>query len=246
MIHMQCKTCNRKANHMLQRSSYYKLKKPNTYRVLPANDWMLLEQGAWWNYPVVGFVWAHGSRLSSLSRFCLLENGTHLYVLCFRMKNWVLCNAYDTGLSQRSGTWVYSSPKSIMVYVIHRSWEQQLAATTHLASVVDCAILDCSQEDQDTKEDPENQRVPELDFLSRRQPAKSTSEKPWSVKEEDAEYQSLKSWVYRKYLKILLIACQCDVLGDAWKRAHRHTLNCMSGLIAIRYRREPIMLQFSF
>jgi hypothetical protein len=31
-------------------------------------------------------------------------------------------------LSYWSGTWVYSSPKSLMVYVIQRSWEQQLAA----------------------------------------------------------------------------------------------------------------------
>jgi hypothetical protein len=36
------------------------------------------------------------------------------------------------------------------------------------------------------------------------------------------------------YLKILLTACRCDVLGEAWKRAHRHTLNCMSGLVAVR------------
>jgi hypothetical protein len=38
-------------------------------------------------------------------------------------------------LSHWSGTWVYSSPKSLMVYVIQRSWEQQLAAATYSASV---------------------------------------------------------------------------------------------------------------
>jgi hypothetical protein len=36
-----------------------------------------------------------------------------------------------------SGTWVYSSPKPLMVYVIQRSWEQQQAAATYYASVVD-------------------------------------------------------------------------------------------------------------
>jgi hypothetical protein len=58
--------------------------------------------------------------------------------------------------SHWSGTCVYSSPKSLMVYVIQRSWEQQLAAVMYSASVVDWATLDCLREDQDTKEDPKN------------------------------------------------------------------------------------------
>jgi hypothetical protein len=40
-------------------------------------------------------------------------------------------------LSHMRGTWEYSSPKSLSVYVIQHSYEQQLAATTYLASVVD-------------------------------------------------------------------------------------------------------------
>jgi hypothetical protein len=95
-------------------------------------------------------------------------------------------------LSHWSGTWVYSSPKSLMVYVIQRSWEQQLATATYSASIVDWATLDCLREDQDTKEDPKNWQVPEVDFLSNLHPAKSASEKPWSAKEEDAEYQRPK------------------------------------------------------
>jgi hypothetical protein len=59
-------------------------------------------------------------------------------------------------LSHWSGTWVYSSWKSLMVYEIQRSWEKKLAATTYSASVVDWATLDCLPEDQDTKEDPKN------------------------------------------------------------------------------------------
>jgi hypothetical protein len=118
-------------------------------------------------------------------------------------------------LSHWSGTWVYSSPKSLMVYVIQRILEQQLAAATYSASVVDWAILDCLREDQDTKEEPKNWQVPEVDFLSNRHPAKTESEKPWSAKEEDAEYQRLKSGVWRKYLNMRLTACRCEVLGDA-------------------------------
>jgi hypothetical protein len=59
-------------------------------------------------------------------------------------------------LSHRSRTWVYSSPKSVMVYVIQRSWEQQLAAATYSTSVVDWATLDCLREYQDTKVEPKN------------------------------------------------------------------------------------------
>jgi hypothetical protein len=40
-------------------------------------------------------------------------------------------------LSHMRGTWEHSSPKSLSVYVIQSSYEQQLAATTYLASVVD-------------------------------------------------------------------------------------------------------------
>jgi hypothetical protein len=98
-------------------------------------------------------------------------------------------------LSHWSGTWVYSSPKSLMMYEIQSCWEQQLAAATYSASVVDCATLDCFREDQDTKEEPKNWQVPEVDFLSNRHSAKSASQKPWSAKEEDAEYQRTKSGV---------------------------------------------------
>jgi hypothetical protein len=136
-------------------------------------------------------------------------------------------------LSHWSGTWVYSSPKSLMVYVIQRSWEQ-LAAAMYSASIVDWATLDCLREDQDTKEDPKNWQVLEVDFLSNRHPAKSASEKLWRAKEEDAEYQRPKSGVWHKYLNMRLTACRCEVLGDAWKRAHRHTENWMSGLVAVK------------
>jgi hypothetical protein len=34
-----------------------------------------------------------------------------------------------------------------------------------------------------------------------------------------------KSEVWHKYLNMRLTACRCEVLGDAWKRAHRHTEN---------------------
>ena len=80
-------------------------------------------------------------------------------------------------LSQKSGTWEHSSPKSLMVYVIQSSWEQQLAAATYSASVVDWATLDCLRDDQETKE-PRNGQHPEVDLRSNRHPAKLASEYP--------------------------------------------------------------------
>jgi hypothetical protein len=130
--------------------------------------------------------------------------------------------------------------------VIQSICEQQLAAATYPASVVDWATLDCLQQDQETSEDPRNWQVHEVYFRSTRHPAKSASKKTRSEREEDAEYQRPSSQVYRRYLKIRLTACQCEVLGDARKRAHRHTENWMSGLVAVKYKREPIMLRYSF
>jgi hypothetical protein len=112
-------------------------------------------------------------------------------------------------LSHMRGTWEHSSPKSLSVYVIQSSWEQQLAATTYSASVVDWATLDCLRQDQETSEEPKNWQVPEVDFLSTRHPAKSASEKPRSEREEEVEYQRPSSGVYRRYLKIRLTACRC-------------------------------------
>jgi hypothetical protein len=61
----------------------------------------------------------------------------HFYVFGSGVKHWVLATLMELVLSQRSGIWVHSSPKSLKVYEIHNSWEQQLAAATYAASVVD-------------------------------------------------------------------------------------------------------------
>jgi hypothetical protein len=60
------------------------------------------------------------------------EMVSHFYVFGSGVKHWVFRYAYGTG-----GIWVHSSPKSLKVYEIHNSWEQQLAAATYSALVVD-------------------------------------------------------------------------------------------------------------
>jgi hypothetical protein len=106
-------------------------------------------------------------------------------------------------LSHMRGTWEHSSPKSLSVYVIQSSWEQQLAGAAYSASMVDWATLDCLREDKETSKEPKNWHVPEVDFLSTRHPTKSASEKPRREREEDVKYQGLSSGVYQRYLKIV-------------------------------------------
>jgi hypothetical protein len=196
----------------------------------------------------VRVVWSRGLLKMSASWSCV---GTWIKAIfpffMLSLRKWYLTSMclvleWSTGffatlialvLSHWRGTWVYSLPKSLMVYVIQRRGEQQLAAATYSASVVDWETLYCLPEDQDTKEDPKNWQVPEVDFLSNRHPAKSASEKTWSTKEEDTGYQRPKSGVWRKYLKIRFTACRCAVHGNAWKREHRLTENCMSCLVTV-------------
>jgi hypothetical protein len=192
------KNAQRKAIHMLQRSSHTPNSGNQTHTKLPRKrvkvSWsrgMVNISASWW---------CVGTWIKSIFPF------STLFLRKWYLTSMCLVLEWSTGffstlmalvLSHWSGTWVYSSPKSLMVYVIQRSWEQQVAAATYSASVVDWATLDCLREDQDTKEDSKNWQVPEVDFLSNRHPAKSAFEKPWSAKEEDAKYQRPKSEVWR-------------------------------------------------
>jgi hypothetical protein len=56
----------------------------------------------------------------------------HFYVLGFGIEHWVLCNAYGTGAITLK--WDMGI---LMVYVIQRSREQQLAVASYSASIVD-------------------------------------------------------------------------------------------------------------
>jgi hypothetical protein len=88
-------------------------------------------------------------------------------------------------------------------------------------------------------------QVPEMIFRSIPQPAKLQSEKPTRSNEEEAECQISNSGVCLRYLKIHWTTVRCEEHGEVWKRAQRHTMNWMFGRVAMRYRREPIMLLYS-
>jgi hypothetical protein len=197
------RNAQRKAIHMLQRSSHTPAQEikhtPSSPRKCVKVTWSRGLVKISTNWSCVG-TWIKAIfpfftlslRKWYLTSMCfVLEWSSRLFVMLMALV-----------LSHWSGTWVYSLPKLLMVYVIQRSWEQQLAAATYSSSVMDWATLNYLREDQDTKEEPKNWQVPEVDFLSNWHLAKSVYEKPWKAKEEDAESQRPKSGVWRKYLKI--------------------------------------------
>jgi hypothetical protein len=90
-VYTSCYICHAKCNKMHKRKLYicYKelphiqLKKTNKHQAPPANEWKLLDLGVWWIYRLVGHVWVHESKLSSLSLCCLSENDTSLLCAWF-------------------------------------------------------------------------------------------------------------------------------------------------------------------
>jgi hypothetical protein len=102
----------------------------------------------------------------------------HFYVLGFGMKNWVLCYTYGTG-----GVTLKWDMGILLTKVTDGVCDpKELRATTSCGNIL-CLGSGLSntrllREDQDTKEDPNNWQVPEVDFLSDRHTAKSASEKP--------------------------------------------------------------------
>jgi hypothetical protein len=91
-----------------------------------------------------------GENIGQLS-LCVYVSHLNISLLYMVLKKWCLLSRclillWNTGvlatemtlvLSHMRGTLSKLTPKSLIVCTIHRIWEQQLAATTHLASVVD-------------------------------------------------------------------------------------------------------------
>jgi hypothetical protein len=226
MLHMPCKKCTKESyTYATKELPHTQLKRSNTHQAPPANEWKLLNLGVWLKYRLVGHVWVHGSKLSFLSLCCLSENDTSLP--CAWFWNGAL------GSLQRLWHWCYDIEVGhgiLLTKVTHGVWNpKKLRATTSSGNVLGLGSGLCNTRLFAGR--PRNQRGTQKLASSRSglpiqpTPGKSASEKPWSAREEDAEYQRTKSGVWRKYLKIRFTACQCEVLEDAWKRAHRHTEN---------------------
>jgi hypothetical protein len=86
MLHMLCQMQEmhkRKLYMCYKGAPTHQLKKSNKHQAPPTNEWMLLDLGVWWKYRLVGHVWVHGSRLSSLYLHCPSENGISLLCAWF-------------------------------------------------------------------------------------------------------------------------------------------------------------------
>jgi hypothetical protein len=151
------RNAHRKTIHMLQRSSHTPTQEikhtPSSPRKWVKVAWSrgLVKISASWS--------CVGTRIKAIFPLSTLSlKRWYLTSMCFVLE-WrtkFFATLMELVLSHWIGTWVYSSPKSLIVYVIQRSWEQQLAVATYSASIVDWATLECLREDQDTKEDPKN------------------------------------------------------------------------------------------
>jgi hypothetical protein len=84
ICHAKYKKCTKESyTYATKELPHTQLKKSNTHQALPANEWKLLDLEVWWKYRLVGHVWVHGSKLSSLSLRYLSENDTSLLCAWF-------------------------------------------------------------------------------------------------------------------------------------------------------------------
>jgi hypothetical protein len=128
----------------------------------------------------------------SLSVYVSLLNVSLLYVVSqevvssrimshFLWKTGFLATKMALVLSHMRGTLSNLTPKSLMVCIIQRIYEQQLAAATYSTSMVDCSIEDCFREDQKMTS---TRSVILVNPTTR----KITIGKPTRSSEEEAEY----------------------------------------------------------
>jgi hypothetical protein len=133
ICHAKCKKCVKESyTYATKELPHTQLRKSNTHQAPPANEWKLLGLGVWWKYRLVGHVWVHGTKLSSLSQHCLSKNDTSL--LCAWIWNGalVLCNAYGTGAITLK--WDMGI---LLTKVTHSIWNpKELRATTSSGNVL--------------------------------------------------------------------------------------------------------------
>jgi len=116
----------------------------------------------------------------------------------------------------------------------------------NFASVVDCATISCFLDDHENIVDPRLKQNPEVLFMSSMNPPQSLSEKPCNLNSWHFKNLTPKLHVLLMYLRILLIVLICISLEQCIKRDRRLVAWSISGLIAIKYNKQPIkLLNFS-
>jgi hypothetical protein len=66
------------------------------------------------------------------------------------------------------------------------------------------------------------------------------------IHEEPKKKTQIPKAKVRSMMQIPEYALHCLLMRSHWRWAHRHAKNWMSGLVAVKYRSDPIMLRYSF
>ena len=181
--------------------------------------------------------WISQSPLVTWSRIKWWRISMCLVLECW---TWFFVRFIALVLSHNKETLLTFNPKSSSYCLIHKICAQQLPATIYFASTVDKATQACFLLCHEIRLDPSRWHVPLVLFLSNLHPAKSELEYPtkWIGKCEG--YHKPMDGVPLRYLRILLVALRWNSFGQDWNLAQRQTTNIISGLLAVRYSKEPI------
>ena len=132
----------------------------------PANEWRVFHRGVWWVYLLADHRYQRVQGPLLPSHIGL--SGSDSVYLCV----WIWSG--DMGSCLRLWHWCCHRTKALSQETLTQSlsrWEQQLAAATNSASVVEWATPVCLREDQETRDGPRNWHVPKVDLRSNLQPA---------------------------------------------------------------------------
>jgi len=132
----------------------------------PTNEWRVFLRGVWWVYLLADHRYQRVQGPLLPSHIGL--SGSDSVYLCV----WIWSG--DMGSCLRLWHWCCHRTKALSQETLTQSlsrWEQQLAAATNSASMVERATPVCLREDQETIDEPRNWHVPEVDLRSNLQPA---------------------------------------------------------------------------
>jgi hypothetical protein len=146
---------------------------------------------------------------------------SHFYVLGYGKEHWVLCNTYGTGAITLK--WDMGILLTKVTHVVRDL--KELRATTSCSNI-HCLGSGLSNTQLFAGRPRHQRRSQKLASSRSGLPIQPTPGKILVWKNHEAPKKKTqstsKSGVWQKYLKIHFTTCRCEVLGDAWKWAHRH------------------------
>jgi hypothetical protein len=226
ICHAKCKKCTKESyTYATKELPHTQLKKSNTHQAPPANEWKLLDLGVWWKYRLVGHVWVHGSRLSSLSLHYLSENDTSLLCAWFWNGTSAITLKWDMGVLLTKVTHGVCEPK-------------ELRETTSGGNIL-CLGSGLSNNWLFAGRSRHQRRSQKLASPRSGLPIQLTPSKirMWKTMKRQRRRRRVPKAEVESVTQVpeyCFTVCRCEVFGDAWKRLHKHTENWMSGLVAVK------------